>query len=341
GDKMQSKALLLFSFLTLIYYSENSIWLREAKTTVPFSAVVQRENLDGFDTMLINGSVNGKNIATIRAVTTHRVLKKDTFVSLPVLVQLYLTNIGVYELASGFIKDVPSLLMLDLGFNQIRRIRNGVFSGRFAALYRLALHNNEIEEIERRAFSNFSATYLSLSNNRLTLVGDWFKNTSLYSLDLTNNHIAFLVEDTFKKIENLQVIELAMNRIQFIEPKTFTLTKYTFINLSHNFLYDINFLDRVASRSLDISYNQVSRISLPHDVRIGTLTIYPNPWNCHCLHEFWRLAWKLRISYGFRFSEPKKSIPICIYRNECHEDDTQLQREYLKNLTMLNQMSYS
>ncbi|GJQ81501.1 hypothetical protein Trydic_g14656 [Trypoxylus dichotomus] len=196
----------------------------------------------------------------------------------------------------------------------------------------LNLNNNNIKSIESAAFSNLRTIQLFLSGNRISSVGDWFNDTIINVLDLSSNSIIFLESNAFQNVENLTTVHLNKNRITFIEAAVFR--KQTRIDLSSNYLDNINFLGETKLEYLDISFNQISSLQLSEETYIEEIIIYPNPWNCQCLRKFWRLAWKRGTRYGYP-SLPvlNSSVPVCIDRDVCDEQyiDAQLREQYYRH----------
>ncbi|GJQ81503.1 hypothetical protein Trydic_g14657 [Trypoxylus dichotomus] len=338
GIKMRSGTSLLLLSLALVC-EKKSMCLGQTVCgrTTPFNASV-RISKDIVDTRLIEGCVVNQNIVGLRAYGSVRVFEEDTFVNLPNLEELMLFELDVHEVQPGFIKNAPNTKVIELHKNQIENVRHGVFNGKFLRLAVLNLSNNRIQSINKEAFSDLSTDRLHLYGNLLRSVGDWFEGTSVVRLDLSENLLMFLKKDSFNKIQKLKEIYLRRNRILYIEAGTFENLQLWLIDLAQNFLHDIAVLGKITSRRLDISFNKVSYIQLLEETNIEHLTIYPNPWNCQCLHKFWKLAWKRGITYGFdpAWSKMNETTPICVHRSECDERhiDAQLHEEYYRHFAI-------
>ena len=61
----------------------------------------------------------------------------------------------------------------------------------------------------------------------------------LGKLDLSNNQIKHLHDNTFKELKNLKVLLLRRNKIEFFEPSIFVITIWKQLNLMHSMVSKI------------------------------------------------------------------------------------------------------
>ena len=113
----------------------------------------------------------------------------------------------------------PDLSILDLSFNRIASIPYDTF--RFAKLERLLLDDNQIWDIDSKAFVEMTALrYLSLEGNRIRRLPDEaFQNLHYLSrLNLAFNELEILDFAAFDSIGTLShlTIDLSHNALQVI-----------------------------------------------------------------------------------------------------------------------------
>ncbi|KAJ6631713.1 Toll-like receptor 7 [Pseudolycoriella hygida] len=162
--------------------------------------------------------------------------------------------------------SLTNLHTLNLSGNRLHIVNNGLFNGLFV-LTRLVLSNNLITVVESSAFKNCSSLKeLDLSSNQLTHIPESIRDLSmLRSLDLGENRISFISNDSFKGLSQLtglrmmdnlignltcgvlydlpklNVLNLARNKIQSIQRGAFDKNiEIEAIRLDKNLLTDIN-----------------------------------------------------------------------------------------------------
>lgn len=104
----------------------------------------------------------------------------------------------------------------------------------------ISLSSRTIDEIENGAFTSLTCTMiLELKNNNIRLISqNTFKGlSSLHELDLSNNHIEELPEYTFNSTRRLEKLNLTNNQLRKIDPESFhQLIKLKELDLSYNYL---------------------------------------------------------------------------------------------------------
>lgn len=160
-----------------------------------------------------------------------RVLEEGGFFDLPFLEYVTLIENGIEDLQPGCFKNVSNLATLYLDNNRIAEIKEGVFNG--LNLLFLSLSNNRITIIDTMAFDNMPHLYeLDLSFNDINYIDNsWYYNTAnLTIIHLNSNNITELPALTFKNIQRRVVrgnetrdfsFDLSHNHIKTIHPKAF------------------------------------------------------------------------------------------------------------------------
>lgn len=192
-------------------------------------------------------------------------IDESTFAHLNFLQILDLKNNSI-----GFIDDqtfVPltNLHTLNLGGNRLHIINNDLFNGLFV-LSRLVLNNNLITVVESNAFSNCSSLReLDLSSNQLSDIPSSVSALSmLKSLDLGENRIGVMTNDSFRNLNQLTGLRLMDNLLTNITVGClFDLPKLNVLNLARN---KITTIERGAfDRNMEIEAIRLDR-NLLNDV---------------------------------------------------------------------------
>ncbi|XP_012225544.2 toll-like receptor 6 [Linepithema humile] len=238
-------------------------------------------------------------------------LNSATFSGLIRLVLLNLSHNRISKLDPALFKDLYTLQILNLRFNEIEVIPADTFSpmsnlhtlelahnrltyldayslnGLFAVSL-LALDSNMLEGIHPDAFRNCSSMLdLNLSDNNLESVPVALKDmrilrtidlgenqirsmnkpgfrgmSSLYGLRMIGNEITNVTQEDLVELPALQILNLARNRIDFVEDGAFTSNKeLQAIRLDSNMLQDISgiFASAPGLVWLNISDNKIAQ----------------------------------------------------------------------------------
>ncbi|KAF7270671.1 hypothetical protein GWI33_016392 [Rhynchophorus ferrugineus] len=183
-----------------------------------------------------------------------------TFSGLVRLVVLDLSHNRMAKLEQSVFRDLYSLQILRLNDNTIENIPENTFSALYN-LHTLIVSNNRISRIEADTFNGlYVLSLLSLDNNRISWIhSDALKNCSglqdlhlngnkllqvpdvirsvplLKTLDLGENHIDVLTNDTFNGLVQLYGLRLTENNIGNLSRGAFDpLTSLKILNLSRN-----------------------------------------------------------------------------------------------------------
>lgn len=240
---------------------------------------------------------------------TNSWVNRDTFSGLVRLVVLNLANNQISRIDSHVFQDLYSLQILSLDSNSIEMIAEGSFSTlsnlhgltlsnnnlvrvephHFSGLYvlnQLFLNSNRIQSIHPRAFENCTNLQdvglsgnlidaippglntllylktLDLGENKITtLSNESFQGLEqLVRLGLIGNQIENITRDTFATLPSLQVLNLAGNKIRHVEQNAFRLNPtLQAVRLDGNRLLDMNgvFSSMAGLVWLNVSDNQI------------------------------------------------------------------------------------
>lgn len=266
----------------------------------------------------IQGCINDPEVTTLLLQTKTNVLQPFTFVNMRKLKTLSLNNLYLEELKPSFIVNSSnSLKNIYASENQIKVIQYGVFNR--MNLVNLRLDSNRIRYIADGALTDMNTTTLYLLNNQLTdLNSSWFGNTFIEKIDLSYNQIKQLHKESLYGVKNLISINLNYNKISNIEDGSFSgQENLKELHLAGNELKKLDFLSGVSIlKKIDVGFNKISYIDLGNSTKIAQILIYPNPWICECLNEFWRYAWENDVKYGIsatsRFPIEIGKRPLCL-----------------------------
>ena len=140
----------------------------------------------------------------------------------PGIVEVDLTNNAIPEITEKHFNGLMDLRRLYLGQNSLKRLGPFLFPG--LIINHLNLSNNEIQNIDTYTFSAAQVTELDLSHNP---VGQWHRrisqrifNHSGIRWELRKLYLANVsldrIDDLFKDIKRLNVLDLSGNRLETI-----------------------------------------------------------------------------------------------------------------------------
>lgn len=178
----------------------------------------------------------------------------------------------------------PHTRRINLGFNNIKRLLNGSFSG-MKSVELLMLHSNNLQQIPAGAFRDMSALQiLKLSYNALEELGSpqtFSGLTSVLRLYLDHNLLSWIHPRALLQMPRLRLLRLQGNRLLQLHPQSLST-----VSLLGTFYYS-------TLRHLDLSNNSLSvlpRALLETAPLLETLALHANPWSCDCGMD-WLLAW--------------------------------------------------
>ncbi|CAO1305307.1 unnamed protein product [Diamesa tonsa] len=228
--------------------------------------------------------------------------------------QINLQNIDLSQnnLTSFKHGNLPiSLKMLNLSHNQILDIKSDVFKD-LSNLEELYLDNNKIDNLQSKIFEDLISIKLidlrnntlgsmssplqgfiglhyletlSLSFNKINVIGNLTQMQSLRELDLSNNNISQVSDIIWKQINSSEMtINLSNNQIKDINQKQLekmlnqdSITSFIFSNNSFKCSYRLT--------TLDLRNNQlktIDKVVIEKLKSIKHLSLMGNNWECTC-----------------------------------------------------------
>ncbi|RZC43108.1 LRR 8 domain containing protein [Asbolus verrucosus] len=174
-------------------------------------------------------------------------IDNEAFMAMPALRELRLKNNSLSDILEGPLWNLPALKGLDLSGNFFRRLEPRLLAN-LPSLRRIDLSNNELSFIDSASFLLTPALeHINLSHNALSSLhpATFRPLLSLYDLDVSYNYLVEFVPNLPRGIE--------------------------YVHMSHNKISAIPTppspdLDLPSLRMLDISYNEIHRIS-PNSLR--------------------------------------------------------------------------
>jgi len=108
--------------------------------------------------------------------------------------------------------------VVDLSYNKLTFLKEGLLEQALCAVRRLMLSNNQVARLPRYLLEHLPyLTYLDLSNNALTWLDvGAFTNPSLSVIDLSGNKLRKIVSMTFLYLPALRSVNLARNKISYV-----------------------------------------------------------------------------------------------------------------------------
>lgn len=172
------------------------------------------------------------------------VIEKDTFITVGKTLQtLNLANNAFTSVPFASLRFLQNLESLNLERNFIQHVNN-TFPFRFEHLQALNLHGNNIQVIQPSFFfwvSN-SLDELNLSNNKISEITDetFGYLPQLGELDLSHNEIKEAQVGHYSFMQRMRSLNLSFNKLKYIPEDVFLgLINVEFISLAHNEIWDI------------------------------------------------------------------------------------------------------
>lgn len=220
---------------------------------------------------------------------TSRWVNRDTFARLNRLVILDLSFNSLTKMDAGVLKSLHSLQVLRLERNNIDTLAEGCFASlrnlhsltlshnrisRFdlthtvglASIAQLFLDSNRLGSLHRHALVNITSLQdLSLSGNQLEIIPEAIHQLrNLKTLDLGNNKIARIDNESFVGLNELYGLRLVDNKLENISRDDFTtLPALQVLNLASNAIRHVEqgaFASNSVLRAVRLDNNQLTEI---------------------------------------------------------------------------------
>ncbi len=138
----------------------------------------------------------------------------------PFMSKLYLSHNTLDHITPGTFKYMNNLLVLDLSYNRLTKLKKDTFEGLISLSYLSLLGNHEISNVESGAFIGLDKLpVLSLSEMKIASIVNFNFNglTKLKTLDLSNNEIVMISDLAFDGISTLVDLNLFGNDIMVVK----------------------------------------------------------------------------------------------------------------------------
>ncbi|KAK0161430.1 hypothetical protein PV327_009901 [Microctonus hyperodae] len=191
---------------------------------------------------------------------------------------LSLDGNNIRELEVGTFARAKQLRELRLQDNQIAEVRRGVFSP-LPSLLELHLQNNAITDMETGALRSLhSLQHVNLQGNLLAVLGDVFQisneqlenglggSSSLVSIQLDNNGLGVLHNDSLRGQASVRIMWLGHNRLTRLQAPLFRdlllVERLYLTNNSISRIEDTAFQPMQALKFLELSMNRLSHVTV-------------------------------------------------------------------------------
>ncbi|XP_029387821.1 toll-like receptor 3 [Mus pahari] len=295
-------------------------------------------NIPGTKSNTFTGLVSLKYLSLSKTFTSLQTLTNETFVSLAhsPLLTLNLTKNHISKIANGTFSWLGQLRILDLGLNEIEQKLSGQEWRGLRNIFEIYLSYNKYLQLTSGSFA------LVPSLQRLMLRRVALKNVdispspfrplrNLTILDLSNNNIANINEDSLEGLENLEILDFQHNNLARLwkranpgGPVNFLkgLSRLHILNLESNGLDEIPvevfknlfelksinlglnnlnklepfiFDDQTSLRSLNLQKNLITSVEKdvfgPPFQNLNSLDMRFNPFDCTCESISWFVNW--------------------------------------------------
>ncbi|XP_072043262.1 uncharacterized protein [Amphiura filiformis] len=190
-------------------------------------------------------------------------LPVDCFKTLHMLKLLRLEGNQLKIISSVTLQSLTALKVLDISKNAIAQFPSDLLYSN-VNLLSLDLFHNSLETIPFIAFKNLSAlNYLNISRNVLTTLPSFRALKELQVLDLSDNRLQDLTQETFQGLDHLQSLFLSNNQILELQNHIFhPIYRLTFLNISGNGIQRIGFKAFHSNlKTIDLRQNNMYKIT--------------------------------------------------------------------------------
>ena len=180
------------------------------------------------------------------------------------VIHLQLDHNNIRVLPGNSFTAFPNLLWLELGNNKLTLSDSSKWLRNVPSLKMLDLSSNSVSKITRDTFPMLSSlSYLYIWDNVINVLEDgWTKGlANLRHVILSYNKLRFIQINTFRGLSSLEILNLQANRIVSLEIGwSQELTNLSNLDLSYNKLWVINgttFANLASLRVLNLKYNNI------------------------------------------------------------------------------------
>ena len=176
-----------------------------------------------------------------------------------------------FSLRNNAIKQFPSIVFtlenlkyLNLSDNRINEIDSQGFNN-LMNIEKVDLSFNSIEKIFSSEINYSKCENLNLKGNKLVEFPHPIKYVkTLNQLNLSENNISSLLDETFSELENLEELDLSFNNLTYLPSSLGNLTKLKKLNLSGNKISSLpkEFENLISLESLELEGNPIGRAPL-------------------------------------------------------------------------------
>ena len=197
----------------------------------------------------------------------------DSFKRLSSLEDLVLAHNNLWSIPPGLLCGLDNLRSLNLSYNHLLEVSNvGLSAGSSSCkvfLTKMDLSNNVISSLNGDDLKQASAVeILNLSNNRINIIADdsFAGLANLKEIDLSNNQLSALPPNVFNKSHQLERLSLQNNSLTLITSDLFSsLSQLKVLNLSRNsisshLISSQTFSGLTGLVTLDLSFNKLTKI---------------------------------------------------------------------------------
>ena len=191
-------------------------------------------------------------------------ISENNFINCTELATLHLNDNKLIALSNKTF-HLPKLTVLDIGYNQLAWLPDGIFDS-LVSLIQLNIDNNYLTALPYNVFESVtSLTLLRLNDNFISKlpIGTFDSTPYLRFLFLGDNDLIELSSGVFSKLRDLVVLDISGNKLSQIDRSTLTnLVSLDYLNLARNTISFLPNLENLKKLSiLDISINSLQHLS--------------------------------------------------------------------------------
>ena len=191
-------------------------------------------------------------------------IPENIFINCTSLFTLHLNN-NKLKVLSNKTFQLPGLTILDIGYNQLAWLPDGIFDS-LVSLVQLDIDNNHLTALPNNVFESVtSLTLLRLNDNFISKlqIGIFNSIPDLRFLFLGDNDLLELSSGVFYNLRDLVVLDISGNKLSWIDRSTLTnLVSLDYLNLARNIISFLPNLENLKKLSiLDISINSLQYLS--------------------------------------------------------------------------------